>query len=51
MTIINPKVGFYHQNQFLNLVRLGTLGISGKFFVTICQLTLQFITIRKQGLM
>ncbi len=49
MAIISLK--FFYQNQFLNLVRLGTLGISDNFFVTICQLTLQFITIKKQGLM
>ena len=49
MAIISLK--FFYQNQLLNLVRLGTLGISGDFFVMICQLTLQFITIRKEGLM
>ena len=49
MTIINLK--FFYQNQSIKLVRLGTLGLSDNFFVTICQLTLQFITIKKQGLM
>ena len=49
MTIISLK--FFYQNQSIKLVSLETLGLGDNFFVTICQLTLQFITIKKQGLM